>query len=60
MTLEVGLAICYVLGMTTYIGINMLGKNTNHKTLDISDKVKKYKKIQNKLNEHCKNEGLFK
>ena len=60
MNLIIGLGIVYMGGMTTYIILNQLGRNTNHKTLDISDKIRKYKKMQIKFNNQFKNEGMFK
>lgn len=43
----------YTVGIIGYIILdNLKGKEV--KQLDISDKVIKYKKIQNKINEQCK------
>lgn len=52
-TLIMILSGAYTVGIIGYIILdNLKGKGV--KQLDISDKVIKYKKIQNKINEQCK------
>ena len=52
-TLIMILSGAYTVGIIGYIILdNLKGKEV--KQLDISDKVIKYKKIQNKINEQCK------